>query len=258
MVEMVEIERREYILKRLEELHTVKVNELSKELFIGEATIRRDLTKLEKEGYLKRIYGGAVFLNKIDREIPADVRQYENPEKKQVIADLSAKLIHDNETLTIDSSTTCLFLAEQLKKFQNLTVFTHGQTLLEQLRYSNVNLYCSGGLMSKHTFSYGGEFARHFFSSFFTNLAFISCKGLSLTHGVTYAYDEEAALRKIMLQNAQKRVLLCDSTKFDKSSTSCLFGLELIDYLVTDTIPSESWLAHLKAKGVVVIYRDPA
>lgn len=112
--------------------------------------------------------------------------------------------------------------------------------------------------MSKHTFSYGGEFARHFFSSFFTNLAFISCKGLSLTHGVTYAYDEEAALRKIMLQNAQKRVLLCDSTKFDKSSTSCLFGLELIDYLVTDTIPSESWLAHLKAKGVVVIYRDPA
>lgn len=250
---MVDLERREWILKRLEEQRIVKVADLSKELFIGEATIRRDLTKLEKEGHLKRIYGGAVYQNKVDREIPADVRRYSNTDKKQVIAALAAGLIHDNETITVDSSTTSLFLAEHLKKFQNLTVFTHGQTLLEQLQYSNINIYSSGGLLSKHTFSYGGEFTRHFFSAFHSDIAFVSCKGLSLTQGITLAYDEEAALRKIMLNNAQKRVLLCDSSKFGRISTSSLFGFEMIDCLVTDTRPSEEWLAYLGSKGVEVI-----
>lgn len=253
---MVNIERKEYILKQLEKKHTVKVNELSKDLFIGEATIRRDLCKLEKEGYLKRIYGGAVYLNKIDREIPADVRFYENASKKLTIATLAAKLLHDDMTISIDSSTTCLFLAEHLKKHQSLTVFTHGQLLLSQLQYSNLNLYSSGGLLSKHTSSYGGEFTRHFFSSFFTDICFLSCKGLSATHGITYAYDEEAAIRKIMLHNSRKRVLLCDSSKFDKISTSCFLDLEMIDYLITDSIPNDPLLTHLRNKGILILTPD--
>ena len=250
---MIDIERRGIILKRLEEQHIVKVSDLSKELFIGEATIRRDLAKLEKAGYLKRIYGGAVHRDKIDRELPADVRRYENTEKKQAIASYASELISDNQIISIDSSTTCFFLAEVIKEYQNLTILTHSQPLIKELQYSSTNLYCSGGLLSKHTFSYGGEFARNFFSSFYADLSFISCKGISIIHGITLAYDEEASLRKIMLQHSNKRILLCDSTKFDKISTSRLFGFELIDILVTDTKPSQEWITYLQSENVQLI-----
>ena len=72
---MTDIERRELILQQLRLNYSVKVTELSKLLYIGEATIRRDLGKLEKGGYCKRVYGGAVRIDAIDRELPADVRQ---------------------------------------------------------------------------------------------------------------------------------------------------------------------------------------
>ena len=80
---MIDVERRNKILQLLEENHSVKVSDLSRTLFIGEATIRRDLSKLEQGGYLRRIHGGAVSLDQVDREIPADIRKVENAEKKE-------------------------------------------------------------------------------------------------------------------------------------------------------------------------------
>ena len=76
---MTDVERREAILQQLKRHYSVKVTELSKLLYIGEATIRRDLKKLENGGYLKRVYGGAVRIDAVDRELPADVRQTDNP-----------------------------------------------------------------------------------------------------------------------------------------------------------------------------------
>lgn len=253
---MIDVERRNKILQLLEEHHSVKVSDLSKELFIGEATIRRDLAKLEQSGYLKRIHGGAVSLDQVDREVPADIRKIENAEKKIIIAVLASSLIQSGNTISVDSSTTCLALAPHLKKIPNLSVLTHSHTLLDELRYSNLNLYASGGLLTRHTLSYNGEVARRFFASFYADIAFVSCKGLSIDAGPSWVYDEEAALREIMLQNARKRVMLVDSSKFGIRATSQLFNFSLVDYLITDCRPSEEWISFFERNRVNLIYPE--
>lgn len=251
---MTDIERRQAILQQLKLHYSVKVTDLSKLLYIGEATIRRDLKKLENGGYLKRVYGGAVRIDAIDRELPTEVRQTDNPEAKLELCAVAFRLIRDGDVLSIDSSTTAQFLSEYLSQLTNLTVLTQGQKLIEKLQYTPVKVYCAGGLLHKTTLSYNGMHARQFFAAFCPDIAFISCKGISREHGLSWVYEEEASLRKTMLEQAKKRVLLCDHTKFGKVSTCKLFSFELIDYLVTDQKPDDAWLEYLAARGVQVLY----
>lgn len=253
---LTDIERRQAILQQLKLHYSVKVTALSKLLCIGEATIRRDLKKLENGGYLKRVYGGAVRLDAIDRELPTEVRQTDNPEAKQALCAVAAELIRDSDVLSVDSSTTAQFLSDHLAGFANLTVLTQGQKLIESLRYTPVKVYCAGGLLHKTTLSYNGMHARQFFQSFCPDIAFISCKGISREHGLSWVYEEEAGLRRIMLEQAKKRVLLCDHTKFDKVSTCKLFGFSLVDYLITDRKPDSGWLEYLAQQGVQVLYPE--
>ena len=105
-----------------------------------------------------------------------------------------------------------------------------------------------------YSYSFSGEYARRFFSSYYTDIAFFACKGISMEHGISWAYDEEAALRKIMLNNTRKRILLCDSTKFNATYTSTLFGFESIDILITDKDPGPDWTAFLERQQVQLIY----
>ncbi|HBG76529.1 MAG TPA: DeoR/GlpR transcriptional regulator, partial [Clostridiales bacterium] len=55
------IDRQKSVLDYLRVNHTASVTELSRKFFVSETTIRRDLTKLEKSGYLTKTYGGAVL-----------------------------------------------------------------------------------------------------------------------------------------------------------------------------------------------------
>jgi len=253
---MTGIERRKAILQELKNNYSVKVTELSKLLFIGEATIRRDLEKLERAGHLKRVYGGAVRIDAVDRETPADVRQADNSESKRNLCMIAASLIQDGNMLALDSSTTVQFLGEFLPRFNNIVVLTHGQKLIEQLQYTPVNLYCTGGFLQKTSLSYNGTFTRHFFHAFHSDIAFISCRGISMQDGLSWSYEEDANIRKVMLENTTKRVLLCDHTKFGKVSYCKLFGFEMINYLVTDQKPSQEWIDFLQSKQITLLYPD--
>lgn len=251
---MTDVERREVILGLLRQNYAVKVSELSRQLYIGEATIRRDLKKLERGGYCKRVYGGAVRLDAVDKELPADVRQTDNLEAKQRICALAAKLIEEGNVLSMDSSTTVQFLGDYLTGFDGLSVLTQGQKLIERLQYTPVHVYCAGGLLQKTTLSYNGMFTRKFFASFYTELAFISCRGISMEHGLSWVYEEEADLRRIMLENTRVGVLLCDHSKFDQVSSCKLLGFDKIAYLITDREPTEPWKSFLERQHVRLLY----
>ena len=253
---MTDIERREMILQQLRLNYSVKVAELSKLLYIGEATIRRDLGKLEKGGYCKRVYGGAVRIDAVDRELPADVRQADNLDAKIRICAEAAKLIADGALISMESSTTVQFLGDYLPRFHGLSVLTQGQKLLEKLQYAPVNVYCAGGLLQKTTQSYSGVFTRNFFSSFYADLLFFSCKGLSMEHGLSWVYEEEGSLRQIMMKNAKTKILLCDHTKFDSVSSYKQDCFHELDYLITDRAPSEAWQQFLAAHHITLRYPE--
>ena len=104
---MLAVERRNLILEKLQEEKRVVVSELSQLYNVSEETIRRDLEKLEHEGYAIKSYGGAVINENTSIDMPFNVRKNRNVVGKQKIAELIASMIHDGEapelTLTLSA-----------------------------------------------------------------------------------------------------------------------------------------------------------
>jgi len=124
---MLAIERRKRIMRLIQENQSVLVPELSKLFNVTEETIRRDLEKLEAEGLLKRTYGGAVINENSSADIPLNIREITNIESKQAISMKVAEYIEDGDTLLLDSSSTVLQVAKQIKFKKKLTVITNSE-----------------------------------------------------------------------------------------------------------------------------------
>ena len=119
---MLAIERKNKILGRLREEKSVLVGELAKEFGVSEETIRRDLDKLEKESSVIKTYGGALLRDGTERELPYVERRKINVEAKKTIAALAARLVQDGDSLSLDASSTAVFIARALKSKKNITL----------------------------------------------------------------------------------------------------------------------------------------
>ena len=89
---MLAIERRNKILEKLQTERRVVVSELSALFDVSEETIRRDLEKLENEGYAIKSYGGAVLNENANLDLPFDIRKNKNVVGKQKIAELVSEM----------------------------------------------------------------------------------------------------------------------------------------------------------------------
>ena len=99
---MLAIERKNEILAILQKEQRVLVSELSKRYDVTDETIRRDLEKLEIEGYVKRTYGGAVLNKNKNVDMPLRIREKTNRDEKQIIAGLVAGLVEEGDLISIN------------------------------------------------------------------------------------------------------------------------------------------------------------
>ena len=113
---MLAIERKNEILSILQKEQRVLVSELSQRYNVTEETIRRDLEKLEREGFVKKTYGGAVLNKHITMDMPLKIREQTNRKEKQAIARKVASLVEEGDCMMLDSSSTSLMIAQELKK----------------------------------------------------------------------------------------------------------------------------------------------
>ena len=129
---MLALERRNLILEKLQEEKRVVVSELSQLYNVSEETIRRDLDKLEHEGYAIKSYGGAVINENMSIDMPFKVRKNRNVLGKQKIAELIREEIQDGEHIFLDASTTAVFIAKNIKCKKHMTIITNSiENLLE-------------------------------------------------------------------------------------------------------------------------------
>lgn len=252
---MFSIERQQEIMNLLRTKKSVTVSELSRKFFIGEATIRRDLGKLEKSGLLKRTYGGAVLLEGLDIEIPFSVRETERKESKDAIGKLASGLVRDGDIIVIDSSSTSLRMIPYLKSKKKITAITNGAKIAIELgEQLHTRVYCTGGILRENSLSYIGELARKCIENFFADTLFFSCRAISMEKGLTDSNEDEADLRRIMIDNCKKTVLLCDYTKFDQVSFCKICNFDKINFIVTDRKPSNAWIEFLNKLNVKLLY----
>lgn len=252
---MLAVERRKRIMEMIKEKNSVLVTELSKFFSVTEETIRRDLEKLEKEGLLKRTYGGAVLHESTNVELPFNIRVGTNPEGKKVIGIKAAEFIEDGDSIILDSSSTALQVAKNIKDKSRITVITNSEkVILELSNAADCKVISTGGTLKANSMSLVGHWAEKAIQNYNVDKAVISCAGASLSKGFTDSNELEAEVKKAMINSSAKVFLVIDSTKFDKVSFIKTADFKNIDYIFTDKKLSEQWEKQIEENKIKLIY----
>ena len=252
---MLAIERRKIIMSILQENNSVMVPEMSKKFNVTEETIRRDLEKLEKEGLLKRTYGGAVINENTNVDLPLNIREVTNIEGKQAIGLKVAEYIEDGDTILLDSSSTALAVASKIKNKRKITVITNSvKIVLELADAKDCRVISTGGTLRENAMSFVGHMAEEVITQYNVDKAVVCCKGVDKVKAVTESNEMEAEMKKTMIKSADKVMLVVDHTKFDKVAFVKMINFEQVNILFTDEKLSEEWEQLIAGYNIKLVY----
>ncbi|KAF9119550.1 hypothetical protein BGX30_003768 [Mortierella sp. GBA39] len=208
----------------------VRVHELAEMFGVSTETIRRDLDRLEKEGKLRKVYGGAVRVRSGFTEPTFTNRSLMHRSEKQEIGKLAASLIEDGETVLLDNGTTTLEIMRNVMERPQVTVITNSAAT--------------------------GMISHELLDRFKVNKAFISAGGISLTDGITDYHLEEALLSRKMIERTEEAILVADHSKFGVTTFAQIAPLTQISMVVTDAGCSREWIDALKQLDIEIISGD--
>lgn len=252
---MLNNERKNKIMELLQKNKTISNKQLLDTLFISEATLRRDLTKMEQQGYLQRTHGGAILQESLTVESPLTLRIQAFIKEKKRIAQKTLDLMNNDTSYFFDSSSTVGQLIPLLNALNNLTIVTNGLNNAQLLstQTTKTNLYIAPGQVAYKTSSILGVETLEYMRQFNCNTFIFSCSGISL-FGITEANHQQSLTKKEMLNHSKIHVLLADHSKFDKIYLSQTCTFDEIDYIITDALPDQAYLdLFLKTKTKLII-----
>ncbi|MBR2025216.1 MAG: DeoR/GlpR transcriptional regulator [Clostridia bacterium] len=234
-------ERELSILEYVKEHKEATVSELCKALFVSEATMRRDLTKLHNAKKLIRTHGGAIYRNEPGVNLPQDFRERENVDAKIVIAQKCLSLINDGDTVMIDGSSTVLPLLRIIGAKKSLVIITNNAKAPVLLAESDAKVFVCGGELATNAYALVGSYAEKFINSFNADICFFSVSNLTKDGHLTDNSIQENIIRKAMIAKSKKVVLLLDSHKIGEPCISDLCTLDDIDLVVCEKDISQSF-----------------
>lgn len=210
-------ERYRLILELLNKRDTVTVSELASLTNISESTIRRDLTALDKEGKLRKVFGGAVSVRQVEgiEELAVVERDMLMTDEKERIARYAASLINDDDFVYIDSGSTTSRLVGQIGTVKALFV-TNGIVHAQKLIAKGLKTIILGGtLKPKNACVVGAEGVRGLERFHFTK-AFIGANGIEAEAGFTTPDSEEAIVKEQAIKRSFSSFVLADHTKLGR------------------------------------------
>ncbi len=239
---MLAIERKNEILNKLRLEQRVLVNELAVHYGVTEETIRRDLDKLEKEGYATKTYGGAIWGNSAKTDLSYTIRNKTNVEAKTSIARIISDMVCDGDHIMLDDSSTALFVAKHLKEKRDLTVITYSVEIVAELSsVEGFHILCTGGQLRPGTLAFDGYQVPQALSRYHVDKAILSCKGIDPSAGVTDSTEPNALAKQAMIRAAKETILALDDSKFNKISFVQTAPLKEIRTIVTNARPGAAW-----------------
>ena len=249
---MYKCEREDEIMALLGSTEYATVEYLVKKINISASSIRRDLKNLEERGLVVRSYGGVRLSDTMGKHIPFSLRSHENSTQKKQIAKAAIKLLHQGETIFIDGSSSAYFVSELLPSLGGVTVITNSVDVMSLLSRYEVKAYCTGGVISGDNRAVlVGGYTQDFLKSIRADTVLFSVQGIDTAGRFFDCYSEEVAVRNIMLKNAKRKILLCDSSKWGRSSIFYQGSMKDIDYLVTDKDPTAFFEEPIPEKYVI-------
>ena len=227
--------RRRQITTFLQQENEAEVPALVKLTGASEATIRRDLLELERQGVLVRTYGGAKLAS--EKSLVARTfgqRDQLHHQEKQAIAAEAVKLIQPGMTIVLDSGTTCRRLAAMLIDRGPLQILTTALAVVDTLgEVPDIKIILCGGIFRLENLDFVGNMVD--FSAFHADYAFLGCDAMVPGRGFFAVSPESAAISSSMVASADHRIILADHTKFRQKA-----GYRFLTFADTDAIYTDS------------------
>ena len=220
---MLTLQRQEMILKLLKEKGSVTTQEISEKLGISESTARRDISYLDKEGKLSKVFGGAAF--KEQQQVTAYEYTFEhkndlNIDEKKKIARYAALLIEKNDFVYLDAGTT-----------------TNGITHARQLAAGGFKVYLVGGELKASTEAIIGSYAMETLKNYNFTKGFFGTNAITRENGCTTPDANEALVKKMAMSHCRESYVLCDYSKFNKISSVSFAPFEGTNFICDRMVP---------------------
>ena len=233
---MVNIEKRQkQILDLLTRDGYESIQTLSEAIGVSHMTIRRDLSRLEDQGLIRRTHGGATAQRLGQIELDYADRLKQKAQAKRQIGHAAAEMVGEGETVFLDAGTTGLAMAEFLAKRKGLTVVTRSLSVVERLAgRDGIELFLLGGEVRRDLMSVVGYRTEEQLASFRLDVAFLGTGGVDLERGLNHSTVEEIPIKKLAANIAQRVVVLADRSKLSEKGQNFYLPLSDIDFLVTE------------------------
>ena len=240
---MLASERLLYILNRMKEHPAVTINELSQDLAISEATVRRDLDELQRQGKLKRQHGGAVLnsmLHTISEttDFTISEKAMMNIEGKRKACELAAQMIHDGDCIYIDGGTTMIFLVPYLKN-KRVHIVTPNLRFVQSLGENQCSVQIIGGTYEASYEMTIGSKAVEATGEFRYDIAFFGAGGIDPLSKAVYSPTIETSTNKLAaMRNSLRNYMIVDASKFTQRGFCYCCSSTAFDSIFCDTAPS--------------------
>lgn len=255
---MFPVDRRRRILQRVAERQTIRIGELARELGVSEMTIRRDISRLEQDGFLRHTYGGATAHITKSIELAFNARALEHAAEKRLIGMRAADDLASTPVLYIGPGTTTEQFSLYLPESAGPQVITGSLPVASLLGSRSARVIAVGGTVSEEELACVGPTATAALARYRTDVAVIGAAAVSARFGVTEMDDNLAEVNRAALTHTSRVVVLADSSKIGTDSHAIVAPAAAIDVLVTSAGASADELAALRAVGVTVVIATTA
>lgn len=250
-------QRRQSILAELERMESVSVAELSERFGVSDMTIRRDLDALSEQELLRKVHGGAVRTGRKMGQEPhfAQKRSLQLLEKKSIARE-AVRLADPGDTIAFGAGTTTWHVAAELRQvngndFTFITNSTNIALTLQENGWEQIVL--SGGIFRTPSDALVGPYAERTLKSLNADTLFLGAHGVHPDAGLTTPNIAEAETDRILIEAAQRVVIVADHTKLGVVALAQISSLARADVLITDDKANEAILREIELTGVRVI-----
>lgn len=247
-------QRHEKILNLLNVKGRVRVSELSRVFGISEVTIRHDLAELEEQNLLFRVHGGAESNHRAYYTLGLTDRMKRNEQEKRAIAVSAASMIGEGDTVILDSGTTTMMVAQEIRQRKGITVLTNSLLIARELSASaDISVIMLGGSLNAANLFVHGDDTYTQLAKYKADKMVMAVDGISAQFGITTYMYQEAEVSRRMSQRVNTVIVAADYTKVGREGFAKIGDIDIAHVLITNDNADPAELAALEEKDLEVI-----
>lgn len=248
------LSRRSKIIELLNKKNVISISEISKMFNVSEVSVRNDFALFEKKGLLIRTRGGAISKQVSDFDLNLSQRLKQNFHQKQRIGKRASECIQDGNTVIMDSGSTVIEVAKNLKDKKNIKLITNSLPIAEIVADNEqIEAIITGGTLRPEMRSLIGNITEKTILNYRCDVAILGADGIDSEMGLYTNLENEASLVQSMIKISKKIIIVTDSSKFSNNRFAKIVDISDVDIIITDGGISTIDMQKINSQGVKLI-----